>query len=261
MNSRPSVFITGAAAGIGRATAERFAREGWFVGLYDINEAGVHELRARLGEANACAGALDVTDAVAVGRALAQFWDAAGQRLDVLFNNAGIVAVGDFDALPLARQHALVDVNVKGVVNGCHAAFPYLRRTPGARVVSMSSGSAIYGTPGFATYCATKFAVKGLSEALDLEWRRHGIRVMDVLPLFVDTPMVANFETRPRSMDVMGLRLSAADVADTVWRAVHWRLWPRVHWYPGLQPWFTALMQKLSPGWVTRLITRLISGY
>lgn len=261
MNKRPSVFITGAAAGIGRATAERFARGGWFVGLYDVNEAGVRALQQQLGDAQACAGALDVTDAGAFARALAAFWEAAGQRLDLLFNNAGICAVGDFDALPLARQQALVDVNVKGVINGCHAAFPYLRRTPGARVLSMSSGSAIYGTPGFASYCATKFAVKGLSEALDLEWRRHGIRVMDLLPLFVDTPMVASFETHPSSMDMLGMRLAPADIAETAWRAAHWRWWPRVHWYPGVQAWLTALLQKLTPGWLTRFSTRLITKY
>jgi NAD(P)-dependent dehydrogenase (short-subunit alcohol dehydrogenase family) len=259
--SRPSIFVTGAAAGIGRATAELFARNGWFVGLYDLNGAGVQELRQRLGAEAACAGALDVTDADAVGRALAQFWEAAGKRLDVLFNNAGIVTVGDFADTPLARHHAVIDVNLKGVVNGCHHAFRYLAQTPGARVISMSSASAIYGTPGFTNYCATKFAVNGLSVALEVEWRRHGIRVMDVLPLFVDTPMVRNFEQHPKSMDVLGLRLAAEDVAATVWRAANWRLWPRVHWYPGAQSWLTAVASKLSPGWLNRLTTRMVTGY
>jgi NAD(P)-dependent dehydrogenase (short-subunit alcohol dehydrogenase family) len=261
MSTRPTIFITGAAAGIGRATARLFAAHGWFVGLYDINEAGAQELRRQLGEGHARAGQLDVTDAAQFARCLEDFWQAAGGRLDLLFNNAGIVSVDDFDRLPLWRHHAIIDVNFKGVVNGCHAAFPYLRQTRGARVISMSSASAIYGTPNFATYCATKFAVKGLTEALDLEWRRHGIRVRDILPLFVDTPMVAQFESRPKSMDVLGMRLSAEDIARTVWRAAHWSLWPRVHWYPGAQTWVTALAQKLTPGWFTRLTTRLITGY
>jgi len=259
--SRPSVFITGAAAGIGRATAELFASQGWFVGLYDINQAGVRELAQRLGAANASAGALDVTDHAQFARALAQFWEAAGGRLDLLFNNAGIIAVGDFEKVPLARYQATVDVNLKGVVNGFHAAFDYLRRTPGARVISMSSASAIYGAPSFALYGATKFAVKGLTEALNIEWARHGITVMDVLPLYVDTAMVAGIETKPKSMDVLGMHLRAEDIARTVWRAAHWRWWPRVHWYPGLQSWFLALSQKLMPGWFTRLTTRLVTGY
>jgi NAD(P)-dependent dehydrogenase (short-subunit alcohol dehydrogenase family) len=257
--SRPSIFITGAAAGIGRATAELFAARGWFVGLYDVDEAGVRELAGRLGPA-AAAGRLDVTDPAGWGAALEAFWKAAGGRLDLLFNNAGIAAVGDFAELPLARQHALIDVNFKGVVSGFHAAFPYLKRTPGARVISMCSGSAIYGAPQFATYGATKFAVRGLTEALDLEWNRHGIRVMDILPLFVDTPMVAGFERKPRSMERLGMSLSAGDVARTVWRAAHWRLWPRLHWYPNLQSWLFALSAKLTPAWFNRWTTRLVTG-
>ena len=259
--SRPAIFITGAAAGIGRATAELFASRGWFTGLYDADEAGVRELAARRGPGSARAGRLDVTDYAAFERALAGFFEAAGQRLDLLFNNAGIAATGDFETLPMERNRAIVAVNFGGVVNGCHAAFPYLRRTPGARVISMSSASAIYGAPGLATYAATKFAVKGLTEALDLEWRRHGITVRDILPLFVDTAMVAKFESELRAKKILGMHLAPADIARTVWRAAHWRLWPRVHWYPGLQGGFLALSQKLTPAWFNRFTTRLISGY
>ena len=258
---RPSIFITGAAAGIGRATAELFAERGWFVGLYDVDEAGVRALSAQLAPGATCAGRLDVTDPAAFAAALAQFWQASGQRLDLLFNNAGIVAVDDFEKVPLARCHALVDVNLKGVINGCHAAADYLKRTPGARVISMSSASAMYGTPAFAAYGATKFAVKGLTEALNIEWARFGITVMDVLPLFVDTPMTRQFEMHPKSMDTLGMGLVADDIARTVWRAAHWRWWPRVHWYPGAQGWFLALANKLMPAWFTRLTTKLVSGY
>jgi NAD(P)-dependent dehydrogenase (short-subunit alcohol dehydrogenase family) len=259
--SRPSIFVTGAASGIGRATAELFAQRGWFVGLYDVNEAGVRELAATLGPANSCAGHLDVSDYAAFERALAQFWEAAGQRLDLLFNNAGIAAVDAFEKVAPARHHAIVDVNLKGVINGCHAAFPYLQRTGGARVISMSSASAIYGAPGLASYAATKFAVKGLTEALDIEWRRHGVTVRDILPLFVDTPMVTKFESQLKAKEVLGMRLVPADVARVVWRAAHWRLWPRVHWYPGAQGWLMALAQKLTPHWFNRFTTRIVSGY
>src|SRR5688572_25165643 len=101
--SRPAIFITGAAAGIGRATAELFASRGWFVGLYDVNEAGVRQLAQQLGDGT-CSGRLDVTDPAQFAVALAQFWQAAGQRLDLLFNNAGIVAVDAFEKIPLARH-------------------------------------------------------------------------------------------------------------------------------------------------------------
>lgn len=259
--SRASIFITGAAAGIGRATAELFAQRGWFVGLYDIDEAGARELATKLGSGNAMAGKLDVTDYAAFERALAQFWEAAGQRLDLLFNNAGIGSTGDFETLSMEHNRAIIAVNFQGVVHGCHAAFQYLRRTPGARVISMSSASAIYGAPGLATYAATKFAVKGLTEALDIEWRRYGITVRDILPLFVDTAMVAKFEAQLKAKEVLGMHLKPADIADVVWRAAHWRRWPRVHWYPGLQGWLLALSQKLTPHWFNRLTTRIVSGY
>ncbi len=260
--NRPSIFITGAAAGIGRATAELFAEQGWFVGLYDVNEAGVHELGQQLGSGRSIAGRLDVTDPAQFEHSLAQFFEAAGRRLDLMFNNAGIVFCDDFEAISLARHHATVDVNLKGVVSGCHLALPYLKQTAGARVINMCSASAIYGTPSFAAYSATKFAVRGLSEALSIEWHRHGIRVMDIMPLFVDTQMVAGFARKPRSMDVLGLRLTAQDVARTVWRATRWPRWlPKVHFFPGFQTWATVILQKLSPAWFNWLTTKIISGY
>jgi NAD(P)-dependent dehydrogenase (short-subunit alcohol dehydrogenase family) len=261
MSSRPSIFITGAAAGIGRATAVLFASRGWYVGLFDVDLAGVDGLRRQLGENNALSGKLDVTDAAAVQSALEQFFKTAGERLDVMFNNAGIVAVADFGDVALARHHAIVDVNLKGVMNGAWASLPLLKATRGSRMISMCSASALYGSPSYASYGATKFAVKGLSEALDLEWRRHGIRVMDVMPLFVNTAMVTNITGAPKSLTRLGVRLQAPDIAAVVWRAANWRLWPRVHWYPGWQTQMLALTQKLMPAWLNRLTTRLVAGY
>jgi len=243
--SRPAIFITGAAAGIGRATAELFAARGWFVGLYDVADGAVEALRLQLGAERSLAGKLDASDAEAYAAALAAFFEAAG----------------DFESIPLARHHRVVEINLGGVINGCHAALPYLRRTPGARLINMASASAIYGAPAFASYSASKFAVRGLTEALNIEWARHGIRVMDVLPLFVATPMIANVAKAPASLGRLGVQLEAADIARMVWRAAHWRWWPRVHWYPGWQTRGFALVQKCSPAWLNRLSTKLVSGY
>lgn len=258
--TRPSIFITGAGAGIGRATAELFAARGWFVGLYDVADGAVEALRQQIGPELALAGKLDVRDAGAFAAALEAFYQAAGKRLDVLFNCAGLLSVGNFESIPLARHHLIVDVNVRGVMTGCHAALPWLQKTRGSCVVNMASASANYGIPDFASYAASKFAVKGFTEALDIEWARHGIRVMDLLPLFVNTPMVSGVEA-PKSLKLLGVHLQAADVAKVVWRAVHWRLWPRVHWYPGLQTKLLALLQKLSPALANRMATKFIAGY
>lgn len=260
MNERRAIFITGAAAGIGRATAERFAAAGWFVGLYDLAGGACEALARQFGADAAMAGALDVTDAEAFRAALAAFVARSG-RLDVLFNNAGVLATGAFADLPLARHHALVEVNLKGVINGAHAAYPHLKRTPRSCLVNMASASAIHGTPAFASYGATKFAVKGLTEALSLEWARDGIRVMDLLPLFVATPMVANVAAPPATIARLGVKLTADDIAQAVWRAVHWRLWPRIHWYPGVQSHGLALATKLSPALVNWYTTRLLTRH
>lgn len=259
--SRPAIFITGAAAGIGRATAELFAAQGWFVGLYDLAESAAQALCEQIGTDRSMYGKLDTSDAVAFDAALEAFFKAAGGRLDLLFNCAGIVATGDFANIPLARHRRIVEVNLLGVLNGCHLGLHYLRQTPGARVINMASASALYGSPAFASYSASKFAVRGLTEALNIEWARYGVRVMDLLPLFVATPMVSNVAHVAVSVDRLGVRLQAADVARTVWRAAHWHWWPRVHWYPGWQTLLFAWAQKLSPAWLNRLTTRLVSGY
>lgn len=257
--SKRSIFITGAAAGIGCATARLFASKGWLVGIYDVDADGVQRLKDELG-AVAYGGVLNVVDAEAFERAVADFVQFAGGRLDVMFNNAGILSVGHFEDVPIKRHHALVDVNLKGVINGGIAALPYLKQAPKACLVSMSSASALYGSPDYASYSATKFAVKGFTEALDIEWSRHGIRVMDILPLFVRTAMVTEIE-QPKSIGKLGVHLSADDIAATVWRAVHWRGWPRLHWYPGLQTRLMALATWLTPGWLNRVVIKRVAGY
>ncbi|MDP9142056.1 MAG: SDR family oxidoreductase [Pseudomonadota bacterium] len=255
----PSIFITGAAAGIGRATAKRFAARGWRVGLYDVDGVGVQQLCDELGGAAVC-GTLNVTDAAAFAAAVDAFCAPVDGRLDVLFNNAGILSVGAFESIGVVRHHAIIDVNIKGVINGSLAGLPHLSKVSGSRLINMSSASAIYGSPDYASYSASKFAVKGLSEALDIEWQRHGIRVMDVLPLFVNTAMVTDIE-QPQSIAKLGVHLSAEDIAETVWTAAQWRGYRRVHWYPGWRTRLTALADKLGPSWLNRAVVARLSGY
>jgi NAD(P)-dependent dehydrogenase (short-subunit alcohol dehydrogenase family) len=260
--SQKAIFITGAGAGIGRATAELFAARGWRVGLYDRDEASVLALRQQLGEGSAIAGRLDVTDAEALRLALESFCKNSGGRLDVMFNNAGIAHVGEFESIPITKSHAIVDVNLKGVINGAYAALPHLQRTPGARMISMCSASAIYGAAQFAVYSSTKFAVRGFTEALDIEWSRYGIRVMDVSPLFVATPMVSQFADQPpKSMSRLGLRLTAEDIAAAVWRLSTRPGWLcPLHCYPGAQTKFLAATSKITPFFLNRYINRLIQS-
>ena len=256
---RPAIFVTGAASGIGRACAELFAQRGWFVGLYDVDAQGVAAVAATLGKGNAVAGALDVSDAAAWQRALAEFWMHSGERLDVLLNNAGILASGPFESVTLAKHEAMLAVNVLGMINGCHCALPYLQRRPGARVINMASATAIYGQPDLVTYSATKFAVRGFTEGLELEWRRFGIRVSDIWPSFVKTSMSADFE-QVASAKSLGIRLAPADVAATVWACATSKVRiPKTHWTVGLQAGILAFATRFAPPALSRRVVQQLA--
>ena len=261
-SAQPCIFITGAAAGIGRAIARRFVRQGWFAGLYDLDEEGVHALREELGAANCHAGRLDVSVAGDWSAQLKAFERATGGRIDMLVNNAGISVTRHFEDIPLDRHHRLLDVNVKGVLNGCYLALPYLLGTYGSRVVNLCSASALFGQPMLSSYSASKAAVRSLTEALDIEWARYGIRVVDVLPLFVDTGMVASGARKMGAVDALGLRLAPHDIAECIWRISQRRasrlpLHTTVGWQTRAFYW----LSKLSPDCVNRRVTARMAGY
>ena len=248
-------FITGAASGIGRAAARLFVARGWRVGLADRDAAGLAALVEELGPDASAAYPCDVTDAAALGAALEQFCVGPEGRLELLVNCAGVLHIGPFEDLPAARHRELIDVNARGVVEALLAAFPMLQRA-GGRVVNLASASANYGSPDYATYSATKMFVRGLSEALDIEWRRHGIRVACVMPAFVATPMIAG--RRSGSMDRLGVQLGAEDVARVIWRAAHGR---RLMWHVGWRYRTMRLLSAPLPASVKRAMMRWVSGY
>ncbi|WP_333473373.1 SDR family oxidoreductase [Lolliginicoccus lacisalsi] len=257
--TRPTVLITGAAAGIGRATALAFARSGYLVGAYDINESGTDRLARSAPSDSIVPGHLDVTDPDSWTTALDAFMDRTSGRLDVLVNNAGILRAGSFVDIPLDSQHHTPRVNVDGVINGCYLAHPYLKATPGAHVINLCSASAIYGQAELATYSASKFAVRGLTEALDLEWRRDDIRVTAVWPLFVDTDMIATEKTS--SMSTLGVRLDPEDVAKKIVGIATPRRWhlPRpVHVPVGAQASAMFASAQVTPLRLLRAINRRI---
>jgi NAD(P)-dependent dehydrogenase (short-subunit alcohol dehydrogenase family) len=257
-----SVFITGAAAGIGRAVAARFAQAGWFVGLYDVDEAGLAIWQQTLPPDRCHVGRLDVTCPEDWARQLDAFTACTGGQLHLLVNNAGISATAPFEETPLARHHRLIDINLKGVVNGCHLAFPHLRQTPDARVINLCSASALFGQPMLSTYSATKAAIRNLTEALNIEWRAHGIRVVDVLPLFVNTAMVTDDVSKMKTVQRLGVRLTAADIATHIWRlaqrpAHRLPLHSPIGWQTHCFYW----LSKYSPDFLNRWTTARMAGY
>ena len=217
-----SIFITGGASGIGLATARRFVREGWRVGIGDIDAAGMARAAAELG---IFITPLDVRDRDQWHAALAGFVATADGRLDILLNNAGICRYGMFEEVGPEEADLEIDINIKGVVNGAYAALPHLKATPGSRLVNVASCAGLVGSPGLSVYSATKFAVRGLSEALDAEFARHGVGVACVMPWFVDTPILdsGSSGTNRTIRDAIGDSpvYTTEEAAETVWQAVH----------------------------------------
>ncbi|AYC33247.1 SDR family oxidoreductase [Pseudomonas cavernae] len=250
-----NILITGAASGIGAATARLFHARGWQVGLLDVNQAELASLAEELG--GAWHAPLDVTDAAAVQQALADFCGQHGGQLRLLFNCAGILRFGHFEDIESAEHARILNINVLGLLQMTHAAFRYLKATPGAQVINMGSASGLYGTPHMVSYSASKFAVRGLTEALELEWRRHGIRVGDLMPPFVRTPMVDGQRFEPPTLRRLGVTLKAEDIAAAVWQqaqgaAVHRPVsWPfkLMYWSGQVSP---AWLNRLVMGWLSR---------
>ncbi len=229
MGTGKSIFITGGGSGIGRAVARHFAAHGWYVGLGDVNEAGMAETQALLPAGQSFATRLDVRDRAAWDAALAAFAKAAGGRIDVVMNNAGVAYGGAFVDQTEAEIDQLIAVNFKGVANGAQAAYPWLKASaPGSCLLNTASAAALYGTGGMAIYSATKFAVRALTEALDTEWLDDKIKVRSIMPAFIDTPLLAgpastktNVSKRD-SVVAAGLEFTPVEqVALAAWNAVH----------------------------------------
>ncbi|BBX96544.1 SDR family oxidoreductase [Mycobacterium lacus] len=255
-----SVFITGAASGMGREGAKLFHAKGWRVGAVDRNDDGLAALNRELGAERLWTRAVDVTDKAALGSALADFCAGnVGGGLDMMWNNAGIGESGWFEDVPYEAAMRVVDVNFKAVLAGAYCALPHLKKNPGSLMFSTSSSSGTYGMPRIAVYSATKHAVKGLTEALSVEWQRLGVRVADVLPGLIDTAILtttpdhSNDGVLTRSRDeILAVApkkgpfrmMPAVSVAETAWRAYHST---RLHWYvPKSLRWIDVL-KGLSP--------------
>lgn len=221
-----AIFITGGASGIGLAVAHYFAKQGWRVGLADVNAAGLEAAKAQFAPGMADTYQMDVRDRDQWDKALADFVAASGGRLDVMFNNAGIAVGGTFAEMTLDDIDRGIDINVMGVINGAYAAHRYLKATPGSCLINTASAASIYGTSGLAIYSAGKFAVRGFSESLDGEWYKDGIKVRVLMPSFIDTPLLdvvakdTNRTARENVRDA-GLEFTPVEVvAKAVWDSI-----------------------------------------
>ncbi|WP_156690147.1 SDR family oxidoreductase [Mycobacterium sp. Marseille-P9652] len=265
-----AVFITGAGSGMGREGAKLFHAKGWRVGAVDRNADGLAALAHELGDERLWTRAVDVTDKAALDGALADFCAGnTGGGLDMMWNNAGIGESGWFEDVPYEAAMRVVDVNFKAVLTGAYGALPYLKQTPGSLMFSTSSSSGTYGMPRLAVYSSTKHAVKGLTEALSVEWHRHGVRAADVLPGLIDTAILttttnhSNDGAAPAGPEELRARaprrgmfrlMPASAVAEAAWQAYHHPT--RLHWYVPKSIRVIDVVKGISPELVRRSIVK-----
>lgn len=205
-----SIFVTGAASGIGRAMAEMLVREGAQVAVADINRAAGESVARELGTA-AIFVPLDVTLEEQWTAALALTTTSFG-RLDGLVNNAGVVSVGSIERTTLAEWRHVHAVNLDGVFLGCKHALPHLRAAGGGAIVNVSSVAGLIGDPTLAAYCSSKGGVRLLTKSVALHCarRKDGIRCNSVHPVFAETPMLETLFDGARDPSAKRQALQAA---------------------------------------------------
>ena len=225
---RKSIAISGAASGIGLATARLFAERGWFVACLDRNASLLDSLADEIGRETALFISADVADRAELLDAVAQIGAATGGTLDLLHNNAGIDAKGPFASMEWSTIERVIHINLLGGMSLIHAAYPLLKATPGSLCFSTASGSAIFGTANLGAYSASKHGIKGLTEALSVEFAADGVRAADVLPGIIDTGMLTPEVKAMLPQEGPWRVMPPSSIAEAVWDAYHG---DKLHYY------------------------------
>jgi NAD(P)-dependent dehydrogenase (short-subunit alcohol dehydrogenase family) len=272
--SPPTILITGASSGIGRATARRFAARGWRVFASMRRPEAADELRAEARDKGWSleTPVLDVTRPEEVDAAVTSLLAATGGRLDVLVNNAGYYAYGALEDTSPDELRAQLETNVLGAHRVTRAVLPAMRAAGRGRIVFVGSLSGLIVLPMVGPYHASKWALEALAEALRYEVRSFGVEVVLVEPGAYQTalhdnqrlaaaarrsdspyaPLLAAYEKQSA-----GLRRAAvAGLVDTLERAATARH-PRLRWPVGPSAFSAAYLRRLIPDRLYELLIRL----
>ncbi len=241
------VAVTGGGRGIGRAIAEALIAAGAQVSIGDIDEAVVKSTARELG---ALGLPLDVRERSSLERFVAETEATLGP-LDVLVNNAGIMPAGDFLAETDAATDTQIDINLRGVILGCKVAMPGMLQRGRGHIVNVASMAGHLAVPGLAVYCATKFAVVGLTDSLREEYRDAGLRFTSICPAKVTTELAAGTEQAGRGVPTASPQQVAQAVIEGIVDNLYTVTVPR---YLAAVP----ALQSVAPQWLLRGMRRTL---
>ncbi len=256
------VIISGGASGLGRTLGEELARRGASVVLADVNSEGVNQAAQYLCNAGykARAETVDVTDFEAV-KSLVDTTFQKHNRLDYLFNNAGILTFGEARDVSIADWRKVIDLNLYGVVNGIAAAYPVMVEQGFGHIVNTGSVEGLAPFPVMGSYVASKYGVVGLSNALRAEGAALGVKVSVVCPGYVTTKIIETSKMVKIDRDKIlasltdSMGITPEECVSKILRGVErskgtivigW--WAKILW----------VLQRMSPGlvyWIMRMVT------
>ena len=249
-----TAVITGGGSGLGRALALNLAADGWRLGLADVDVPGAEctlemvEKAGGSGEVLAC----DIRQAEQVAAMAEHFFDAFG-GVSLLVNNAGIAVAGFVGDAEISEWRRIVDVNVMGTVNCCHAFIPPMKKRGSGYIVNVASAAGISNLPEMAPYNMTKAAVISLSETLRTELASDGIGVTVACPSFFDTHLVDDmsctneFQAEFAHSAFSNAKVTPDDVAGAIIAGARKG---RLYVLPQFAAKWTSAVKRLSPsGW------------